>query len=84
MKSIALENGTYGIRANCIAPGPIDTPMLTPERAAFIAPRIPMRRVGNPPTSSALVRFLIGDESSYITGHVDSRQRGPRNAMKMR
>jgi NAD(P)-dependent dehydrogenase (short-subunit alcohol dehydrogenase family) len=68
IKSIALENAEYGIRANCIAPGPIATPMLTSERAAFIAPRIPMRRVGSTHDVVGLVRFLIGDESGYVTG----------------
>lgn len=68
MKSVALEGAEYGIRANSIAPGPIDTPMLTPERAAFIGPRIPLRRVGTPADIVGVVRFLLGDESSYITG----------------
>jgi NAD(P)-dependent dehydrogenase (short-subunit alcohol dehydrogenase family) len=68
MKSVALENAHYGIRANSVAPGPIDTPMLTPERAAFIGPRIPLGRVGTPADVVGIVRFLIGDESAYITG----------------
>ena len=70
MKSVALEGGAYGIRANSVAPGPIDTPMLTPERAAFIGPRIPLGRVGLPADVVGVVRFLIGDESAYITGQV--------------
>ncbi len=68
VKSIALENGEHTVRANCIAPGPIDTPMLTAERAAFIAPRIPLQRVGTVRDLIGLVRFLIADESAYITG----------------
>ncbi|MGA2391837.1 MAG: SDR family NAD(P)-dependent oxidoreductase [Candidatus Lustribacter sp.] len=68
MKSVALEGAPYGIRANSVAPGPIDTPMLTPERAAFIGPRIPLGRVGTPADVVGIVRFLINDESSYITG----------------
>jgi NAD(P)-dependent dehydrogenase (short-subunit alcohol dehydrogenase family) len=68
MKSVALENAQYGIRANSVAPGPIDTPMLTPERAAFIGPCIPLGRVGTPADIVGIVRFLIGDESVYITG----------------
>jgi NAD(P)-dependent dehydrogenase (short-subunit alcohol dehydrogenase family) len=70
MKSVALEGGAYGIRANSVAPGPIDTPMLKPERAAFIGPRIPLGRVGMPADVVGVVRFLIGDDSAYITGHV--------------
>ena len=68
IKSIALENAEHHVRANCIAPGPIDTPMLKPERAAFIAPHIPMKRTGSPRDVVGLVRFLIGDESTYLTG----------------
>jgi NAD(P)-dependent dehydrogenase (short-subunit alcohol dehydrogenase family) len=68
MKSVALENAQYGIRANSVAPGPIDTPMLTQERAAFIGPRIPLGRVGTPADIVGIVRFLIGDDSAYITG----------------
>lgn len=70
MKSVALEGGAYGIRANSVAPGPIDTPMLTPERAAFIGPRIPLGRVGMAADVVGAVRFLIGGESTYVTGQV--------------
>lgn len=68
IKSIALENAEHDIRANCIAPGPIETAMLKPERAAFIAPRIPLQRVGQPHDVVGLVRYLIGDDSAYVTG----------------
>jgi len=68
VKSVALEGAPYGIRANSLAPGPIDTPMLTPERAAFIGPRIPLGRVGQPADVVGVVRFLIDADSSYITG----------------
>jgi NAD(P)-dependent dehydrogenase (short-subunit alcohol dehydrogenase family) len=68
IKSIALENAAFGIRANSIAPGPIETAMLAPGRAAAIAPLIPMGRVGQPDDVVGLVRFLLGDESAYITG----------------
>jgi NAD(P)-dependent dehydrogenase (short-subunit alcohol dehydrogenase family) len=68
IKSIALENAPFGIRANSIAPGPIDTAMLAAERATAVAPLIPMGRVGQPDDIVGLVRFLLGDESAYITG----------------
>jgi NAD(P)-dependent dehydrogenase (short-subunit alcohol dehydrogenase family) len=68
IKSIALENAEYGIRANCIAPGPIETPMLTRERAAIVTPLIPMRRTGVPLDVVGLVRFLVGEDSAYVTG----------------
>ncbi len=68
IKSIALENAAAGIRANSIAPGPIATAMLAPERAAVVGPLVPMGRVGQPNDVVGLVRFLLGDESAYITG----------------
>jgi len=68
VKSIALENAEHGVRANSIAPGPIQTPMSNAERVAFITPRIPMQRIGTVHDLVGLVRFLIGDESAYITG----------------
>ena len=68
MKSIALEHARDGVRANSIAPGPIDTPMVKPERAAYVAPLIPMGRIGTAHDVVGLVRFLLSDESAYITG----------------
>jgi NAD(P)-dependent dehydrogenase (short-subunit alcohol dehydrogenase family) len=68
IKSIALENAEFGIRANCIAPGPIETPMLTRERAAIVTPLIPMQRTGVPADVVGVVRFLVGDDSTYVTG----------------
>jgi NAD(P)-dependent dehydrogenase (short-subunit alcohol dehydrogenase family) len=68
IKSVALENAQFGIRANSVAPGPIDTPMLTPQRAAVIGPVIPLGRVGGTADVTGVVRFLLGDDSAYITG----------------
>jgi NAD(P)-dependent dehydrogenase (short-subunit alcohol dehydrogenase family) len=68
IKSAALEAAVAGVRANCIAPGPFATPMLSAERRTFIEARIPLGRVGLPNDLMGLVRFLIGDESAYITG----------------
>ena len=68
VKSIALENAAYGIRANSVAPGPIDTPMVTAARAKVVTPLIPLGRIGTTADVVGLVRFLLGDESAYITG----------------
>jgi len=74
-KSIARENARFGITANCVAPGPIDTPMLKAGvdavgeklRAAVIG-ATQMRRLGTPEEVAAAVAFLASDEASYITG----------------
>ncbi len=72
-KALAREVARYGIRVNAVAPGYIETDMLAamPEKArdtAFSA--IPMRRCGQAAEVARVVRFLVSDEASYLTGQV--------------
>jgi 2-hydroxycyclohexanecarboxyl-CoA dehydrogenase len=70
-QSIARENARYGITANAIAPGPIDTPLLgtMDQRAVDVLTRgVPLRRLGTPADVAAAVAFLASPEASYITG----------------
>jgi len=72
---LAKEEGGNGIRLNAIAPGPIDTDMLSEslqamgqKRAQDFIGSIPMRRIGEPSEIASVVRFLVSPAASYITG----------------
>jgi 3alpha(or 20beta)-hydroxysteroid dehydrogenase len=70
-RSAAVELGPAGIRVNSVHPGVIDTPLISPEarpRVEQIVATQPIRRMGRPEEVAALVVFLAGDESGYITG----------------
>ena len=73
MRSVALEYGPRGIRANAICPGTMDTPQLRawldaqPGRNRLAA-GIPLRRLGLPEEIANAALFLASDEASYVTG----------------
>ena len=70
-KTIARELAPYGSTANCVAPGFIETDMLSdvPEKVREkIIGEIPLDRFGEPEEIAAAVHYLAGDDSSYITG----------------
>jgi acetoacetyl-CoA reductase len=72
-KSLALEMANKGITANVVAPGFIATEMVSsiPESAlAKVVEKIPTRRLGSPEEVARVVKFLLEDDSSYITGAV--------------
>ncbi len=72
-KSLALETATKGITVNCVAPGFIATEMVAaiPEAAlSKVIEKIPQRRLGKPEEVARVVKFLLDEESSYITGAV--------------
>ncbi len=70
-KSMAKEMGSRGIRVNCVAPGFIITDMthnLAEAQKNAILQSTSLGRMGRPRDIAAAVAFLLGDESSYITG----------------
>lgn len=71
-RSLSKEVARFGIRVNVVAPGPIETDMLSslPMDANMIKSAIPMARVGKPEEVARVIRFLCSDDASYITGQV--------------
>ena len=75
-QSLAVTYGPQGIRANAIAPGAIDTPMVrgsgTLDEAATRAMmgHLPLGRVGLAEEVARVALFLASDESAYVTGTV--------------
>jgi 3-oxoacyl-[acyl-carrier protein] reductase len=78
IRALARELGQHGIRANCVAPGMINT-----TRPDYRAPRrdpkglVPLERRGESEEIAAAVRFLCGSGAHYITGqtiHVNGGQ----------
>jgi len=75
MKGVALEQAPYGVRANCVCPGPIDTAWtrgadspISPAAQDAIGAMVPLGRRGTPEEIANIFAFLASDEASYVTG----------------
>ncbi len=69
-RSVATEVARLGIRMNVVAPGLINTEMISGAPVDQIKQVIPMARIGEPEEVAKVVRFLCSDDASYITGQV--------------
>lgn len=70
-RCLAQAWAKHGIRINCICPGLIDTEMaqtLSPAVHQHIVEYTPMHRLGRPEEIANLIRFLVSEESSFMTG----------------
>jgi 3-oxoacyl-[acyl-carrier protein] reductase len=87
-KTLAIELGKFGVTANAIAPGFIETEMTkaTAERMgipfedfiAFAAKEIPVQRVGQPEDIANLVSFFVSEGAGFVSGQVVYAAGGPR------
>jgi len=71
VKALAKEYATTGVTINAIAPGKIDTPLISgkPPTEADLQ-RIPMGRLGTAEEAAALIEYIASPEASYTTGFV--------------
>ncbi len=73
-KTIAREMARYGVRANCVSPGPTDTALFdavvqgNPKLREALTKAIPLRRLAQPSDIANAVAFLASEEAAYITG----------------
>ena len=75
-REMAADFGPHGIRVNAIAPGEIDTSILSPGTEKIVE-TIPLRRLGEPSEVAETVFYLCSDASSYVSGteiHVNGGQ----------
>jgi 3-oxoacyl-[acyl-carrier protein] reductase len=87
-KTLAIELGPFGVTANAIAPGFIETEMTAATAARMkvdfdtfkkmAAEQIPVRRVGQPEDIANLVSFLVSEGAGFVSGQVIYVAGGPR------
>jgi 2-hydroxycyclohexanecarboxyl-CoA dehydrogenase len=72
-KSLARETARQGVRANCVCPGPTDTPLFAslPEKLRSALVRaIPFGRLARPEEVAEAIRFFASERSGFVTGQI--------------
>jgi NAD(P)-dependent dehydrogenase (short-subunit alcohol dehydrogenase family) len=75
-REMAADFGPFGVRVNAIAPGEIDTAILSPGTDKIVQ-TIPLRRLGMPEEVAKAIYYLCTEQSSYVTGaelHINGGQ----------
>ena len=65
-REMAHDFGPYGVRVNAIAPGEVETSILSPGTDKIVE-KLPMQRLGQPKEVADVIWFLCSDQSSYIS-----------------
>src|SRR4029079_18981941 len=76
-REMAADFGPLGVRVNAIAPGEIDTSILSPGTEKIVQRQIPLRRLGTPDEVSKIVYVLCTETSAYVNGaeiHINGGQ----------
>jgi len=66
-REMAYDFGPLGVRVNAIAPGEVETSILSPGTDKIVE-KLPMRRLGQPKEVADVIWFLCSDQSSYVSG----------------
>ena len=78
-KALALETIHYGVRANCVCPGDVETPMLQEQLIGLDNPKeylrdmaslYPIGRIAQPQEIANVICFLVSDEAAFVNGAV--------------
>ena len=76
-RELAYELGDTGVRVNSVAPGEIETSILSPGTEKIVEEQVPMRRMGSPREVADVVQFLCSPAASYVNGtdiHINGGQ----------
>ena len=78
-KAMAIDHASDGIRVNCVAPGPVATPLLEEiiasaanaeqERQSIVSKTL-LKRMARPEEIANVIVFVASDEASYMTGAI--------------
>ncbi|OSQ43816.1 SDR family NAD(P)-dependent oxidoreductase [Thalassospira alkalitolerans] len=73
-KQQAIELGDFGVRANCVCPGPVKTKLAmavhSPEIISAYLDAMPLGRYGSEREIAEVIAFLCSDNASYVTGQI--------------
>jgi len=75
-REMASDFGPLGVRVNAIAPGEIETAILSPGTESLVK-EIPLRRLGSPEEVASTIYFLVSSQAAYVTGtevHINGGQ----------